>query len=107
DVQPGTEVCNGQDDDCDGEVDEDTCPDGECIDGACRYRCRSGEFPCPPGEVCRNGFCVTDQASSNASGNNTSGSNAGSTNGSGDSSSSAGGSGGSSSGSGGEPGSGG
>ncbi len=112
DVQPGTEVCNGQDDDCDGEVDEDTCPDGECIDGACRYRCRSGEFPCPPGEVCRNGFCVTDQASSNASGNNasgnnTSGSNAGSTNGSGGSSSSAGGSGGSSSGSGGEPSSGG
>jgi hypothetical protein len=32
----GVEVCNGQDDDCDGQVDEgDLCPGGQCVGGAC------------------------------------------------------------------------
>lgn len=33
-----SEVCNGEDDDCDGEVDEGadaTCASGQCVDGAC------------------------------------------------------------------------
>ena len=49
------EVCNGVDDDCDGEIDEDA-PCGEgllCIDGGCRRPCNAAmEFPCPFGFVC-------------------------------------------------------
>src|SRR5690606_17761628 len=48
-VQPGSEVCNSRDDDCDGEIDEDgVCP-----------KCSSGEFPCPPQLTCSpEGLCV-------------------------------------------------
>ncbi len=87
---PGTEVCDGADNDCDGKVDEDTCPNGAtCIDGECAEPCRSGEFPCPFGRVCRQGYCVPHEG--------TSGSTTGSTAGSGsDGSGGGGGSGGSS-----------
>jgi hypothetical protein len=46
---PKPEVCNGRDDDCDGEIDEgDVCP-----------KCTSGEFPCKYGLVCNQaGNCV-------------------------------------------------
>src|SRR5690606_11108659 len=57
---PRSEQCNGADDDCDGEIDEGTCPGGNCIDGACRYRCGGGEFPCPIGEFCSGGYCVPE-----------------------------------------------
>ncbi len=54
-VQPMMEVCNGKDDDCDGEIDEEApCPAGNmCIEGACRRECsQSVEFPCPVGYLC-------------------------------------------------------
>ena len=52
---PGTEICNGLDDDCDGMVDVDAeCPAASvCIEGACRRACDPEvEFPCPPDFVC-------------------------------------------------------
>jgi len=58
-VEPGSEVCNGLDDDCDGVVDNQAdCPpvgntDYYCIEGACRPECDpSSEFPCPGGLDC-------------------------------------------------------
>jgi hypothetical protein len=70
-IQPGTEVCNGVDDDCDGELDEGTCsPAGTCIDGVCRFECGRGEFPCDPGFVCQDNFCVPDDSSANNNNNN-------------------------------------
>ncbi|MCG3174024.1 MAG: hypothetical protein GMKNLPBB_02244 [Myxococcota bacterium] len=49
---PG-EICDGKDNDCDGQYDEGpVCPIGsECIGGDCVRACRSGE--CPTGRVCR------------------------------------------------------
>ncbi len=70
----GREICNCLDDDCDGEIDEDTsddplCPGGACIatECACSSPCDPGEFPCPPGRVCDEslggggvrGYCVS------------------------------------------------
>jgi len=61
------EICNCEDDDCDGIIDEDPegtlCGDGECIDCECRTPCAIDEFPCPPGQTCDRsmgepGFCV-------------------------------------------------
>jgi len=69
------EVCNCQDDDCDGEVDEtgagDICPGGACIDCNCVSPCDPGEFRCPAGRFCDEtladpgagvvGYCVPGQ----------------------------------------------
>ncbi|MGF1466758.1 MAG: MopE-related protein [Sandaracinaceae bacterium] len=63
------EVCNCDDDDCDGAVDEgELCGGGsaECIDCRCATPCADGEFPCPPGLFCDrslgdDGFCVAGQ----------------------------------------------
>ncbi|MCB9598500.1 MAG: DUF4114 domain-containing protein [Sandaracinaceae bacterium] len=61
------EVCNCEDDDCDGNIDEDPdgtlCGEGVCVDCACRNPCRADEFPCPPGQTCDRtggepGYCV-------------------------------------------------
>ena len=58
---PGTEVCNGLDDDCDGTIDEgDLCEGGECRMGECSLPCEDSEFPCAPGFRCVEGFCLTD-----------------------------------------------
>ncbi|HRI67767.1 MAG TPA: MYXO-CTERM sorting domain-containing protein [Polyangium sp.] len=60
-VTPGTESCNGLDDDCNGTTDEgDICPVGlVCDRGKCVQKCSSGEFVCPPTLVCSStGFCV-------------------------------------------------
>tara|TARA_R110002073_G_scaffold334897_1_gene525474 strand:+ start:17734 stop:22719 length:4986 start_codon:yes stop_codon:yes gene_type:complete len=51
---PGNEICNGLDDDCDGNADNEAeCPgDTSCIDGGCRLSCTGGEFSCPVGFDC-------------------------------------------------------
>jgi hypothetical protein len=54
-VEPSMEVCDGDDDDCDGEIDDDApCPPGRaCIDAQCRRRCDPDmEFTCPVGMLC-------------------------------------------------------
>ena len=59
---PGPEVCNGVDDDCDGEIDKDaTCPpDQVCLHGACVPHCSDSEFPCTGSTECdgSSGLCV-------------------------------------------------
>ncbi|MBW2991576.1 hypothetical protein KY348_07815 [Candidatus Woesearchaeota archaeon] len=59
------EVCNGIDDDCDGEVDEDAwCDDGiectlnRCIDGGCIYI--PDQSRCDDGNVCTDDVCDLD-----------------------------------------------
>jgi hypothetical protein len=62
-VLPGTEVCNGLDDDCDGTIDDgDLCEGGVCAAARCSVPCIMTEFGarCPPGETCVEGFCVED-----------------------------------------------
>ncbi|MDD9966116.1 MAG: VWA domain-containing protein [Myxococcales bacterium] len=65
--EPEDEVCDGDDDDCDGEIDNDApCPNGgACHDGSCRRSCDPDlEFPCPFGMECmglpaaEGSFCV-------------------------------------------------
>lgn len=69
-VDPGDEVCNGLDDNCDGMPDVDApCPDPtSCIEGGCRLRCIPGEFPCTAGFRCLQtpdgDFCVPSACAS-------------------------------------------
>jgi MYXO-CTERM domain-containing protein len=61
-VHPVTpEKCNWKDENCDGNIDENSCAEGEaCINGICAKKCGSPEFPCPdnPGWQCKNGVCL-------------------------------------------------
>jgi len=63
-IPPGTEICNGLDDDCDGNADNMAmCPaQTSCIEGGCRIACAGGEFDCPAGFDCINqgggDYCV-------------------------------------------------
>lgn len=57
---PGTETCNGLDDNCDGMTDEgDLCPVGElCRFGRCTPECGGLEFVCSADETCIDAVCV-------------------------------------------------
>ncbi|EYF00735.1 vWA domain-containing protein [Chondromyces apiculatus] len=59
-VGPQAELCNGQDDDCDGLADNEApCPGAsQCVSGQCAIPCDAGEFACPPGLLCKEGFCL-------------------------------------------------
>ena len=56
---PKPEVCNGLDDDCDGLGEQfAACPgDTQCVEGVCVEPCSGGEFDCPIGFECQDGFC--------------------------------------------------
>jgi hypothetical protein len=66
-VGPADETCNGEDDDCDGVVDnEAVCPtaDDICYEGSCISPCTVGEFSCGYGFYCKTleegDYCVSD-----------------------------------------------
>jgi hypothetical protein len=69
---PAPEVCNGLDDDCDGELDEETCDDdNDCTEDTCLGEsacqnlpldlgeCKDGN-PCTVADHCTAGVCVGD-----------------------------------------------
>jgi len=53
------ETCNGLDDDCDGEVDEDF-PLGQACDGTDSDLCANGHFECTPQVLCRGAGCTAE-----------------------------------------------
>ncbi len=58
------EVCNCEDDDCDGLVDEGgdaLCGEGACVDCRCLTPCGEGEFDCPPGTRCDTSLARPDE----------------------------------------------
>ena len=63
-VEPGVEICDCVDNDCDGSTDEEPpalCGEGaSCVDCQCALPCGGGEFACSPGQVCEDGFCLVD-----------------------------------------------
>ena len=56
------EVCDCDDNNCNGQTDEgNLCPGGTtCTACQCAMTCASGEFPCPAGRVCVDNFCLID-----------------------------------------------
>ncbi len=64
-TSPSREICNCEDDDCDGEIDEDPdgslCEGGACIECQCLTPCRDNEFPCPAGRECDRSLSVPEE----------------------------------------------
>jgi len=70
-VDPSKEICDGKDNDCDGQTDEDLdveCPiaGSVCIAGICAQPCNpNSEFPCPAAKKCEqlsgNWVCIGDK----------------------------------------------
>ncbi len=60
---PDPEVCDCDDNDCDGQIDEGSlCSAGQsCVSCQCAAPCNAGEFPCPLGQRCDAGFCIVDK----------------------------------------------
>jgi hypothetical protein len=64
-VLPGIEICDCEDNDCDGEIDEEDpnplcAPGASCVACQCAFPCEPGEFPCPVGRYCEDDFCLLD-----------------------------------------------
>ena len=63
-VERKPEACDCVDNDCDNQVDEQPpalCAGGEsCVQCQCAFPCAAGEFPCPEGLMCSNGYCIID-----------------------------------------------
>ncbi len=59
-VGPVDEVCDGKDNDCDGDIDDaaDGGPSAVCLNGECVPRCREVEQPCAADRYCSNGLCL-------------------------------------------------
>jgi hypothetical protein len=68
-VKPAAvELCDGKDNDCNGQVDEGaTCALGRvCVNGACTFATCGVESPCGEGYVCQNAKCVAAPCESGA-----------------------------------------